>query len=167
MDPVIVTLRFLHIGGAVAWAGGAFFFLSVLDPMLKKIPPQDAGLIGRHLALRTKMALFFPIGALLTIGAGFALLAMMGEQIDAYSPSQRTIFHLGTGLGLLALVPGIMSGVQSGKMRKDAAAYEAKPSPELGQAMAARGRKLSVLTKVTAGLMVLALFGMSTFRYWV
>lgn len=164
MDFLIVTLRFLHIAGAVAWVGGVFFFLAVLDPLLRKITPQEAGLIERHLALRTKMAVFFPVGAVLTVGAGLWLSFLVGT--DEWTGAMAVVFNVGSGAGVLALVPGIMSGVQSAKMRKDAAAYEAKPSPELGQALAARGRKMSVLTKVTAGLMVLALFGMSTFRYW-
>jgi uncharacterized membrane protein len=163
-DPLVVTLRFLHIAAAVAWVGGTFFWLAVVDPMMRRIPPQDAGALGRHFALRSKLAFFFPVAAVLTVGAGTWLMFVVGA--DRYPGLQGLVFNIGSTAGGLAIVPGIMAGVQSKRMRDAARRFEAKPDPAIAQSMAARARRLSVLTKVTAGLMVVGVFGMATFQYF-
>lgn len=165
MDPLIITLRFLHIGGAVAWVGGIFFFLAVMDPLLRRLPPADAGALGRHLQLRTKMHLFIPVTALLTVGAGIWLSFLVGA--DKFAGAGGMVFNIGSAAGILTLVPGIAAGVVSARMRKDARAFEAKPDPALGLAMGRRARRISMLTKIAAGFMAVALFCMSTFQYWV
>lgn len=167
VELLVSVLRFVHITAAVAWVGGVFFFLAVLDPLLKRVGPEEAGRLGRHLALRTRMSLFFPVSAILAVGGGLALFGVMeAHRMYPFSTAQGIVFQVGAIAGLVAIIPGIASGLQSARMKHEAAAFEAKPNATLGKAMGARAALLSRLTKVTGGLMVVALFGMGTFRYW-
>jgi hypothetical protein len=72
MDPLLIVLRIVHVGAAMAWFGGAVIGSFFLVPTAKDLGPA-AGPFMEHLTKRRRMGVFFPIVAALTILAGAAL----------------------------------------------------------------------------------------------
>jgi uncharacterized membrane protein len=168
MDAIAVLLRFIHIGGAIAWLGSAFFLLAILDPMAARIGATEANRIMRHLVLRSKFNAFFPIVAVTTVVAGLLLY----WRIDAhtlYPPTSSSgiVFHVGVLFGILSLIwGGAMEGRLLGKARKLALRIEASPNPGLEQEYTGLMHRLANADKVSGMLLVIGMFGMATFRYF-
>lgn len=167
MDAIAILLRFLHIGAAISWVGSAFFVLAILDPMAMRMGPVEANRLHRHLVLRSKFGVFFPVTAILTVVAGLVLYWWVNPGIKALGSTQGIVFHVGVLFGILALIwGGSMEGRLVGKMRKLSEAIQGNPTPAQEQEFTAIAHKLSSANKVSGVLLIIAMFGMSTFQYF-
>jgi uncharacterized membrane protein len=168
MDAIAVLLRFIHVGAAITWVGSAFFVLAILDPMAVRIGASEANRVSRHLLLRSKFAAFFPASAITTVVLGLVLYWQTKAQTTwPFSTSAGIVFHIGAIFGVLSLVwGGAMEGRLVGKAQKLAKRLEAAPAPALEQEFTGLMHKLSNADKVSGLLLIIAVFGMTTFRYF-
>jgi uncharacterized membrane protein len=169
VDLLTIVLRFVHILAAIAWAGGGLFVLAVLDPMMGRISAAEGNRFMRHIQLRTKLAAYFPVTAVLTVVAGIVLYFVVdGRTLYPMSTTQGQVFHVGMVFGVLALVwGGAMEGRLNGKLGKLARRVEGKAAdPGLEAEMTLLGGKLRGATRVSGALLLVAIFGMSTFQYF-
>ncbi|HEX2065985.1 MAG TPA: hypothetical protein VHI93_04150 [Candidatus Thermoplasmatota archaeon] len=166
MDLLAILLRFVHIGAAVAWAGSAFFVLSILDPMGARIGPAENGRITRHLVLRSKFSIFFPVVAITTVVAGQALYGYVGgHRLYPMSSAAGVVFHVGVLFGILAVAwGGAMEGRTLGQVRKLAERMGSAPTSAQEQEFSALQGRLAGYNRVSGVLLLVALFCMSTFQ---
>ncbi|HET6399441.1 MAG TPA: hypothetical protein VFH47_07805 [Candidatus Thermoplasmatota archaeon] len=156
MDFLVASLRFLHILAAAAWLGAALFFVLVLNPAVLRAGADGEQML-RTLALRSRIALYMPLVAGLTILFGFA--AYGAAEAWRYGDAQLRVLNGGATLGILAAVWG---GVMEGRTTK-AVKHAAGAG---GAGVAALARRLQSQGYVSLVLLVLALGAMATFRYW-
>lgn len=171
MDALGILLRFVHVWAAIAWAGAGFFLLAVLDPMMARIGVADSNRFMRHIQLRTKLAAYFPVIAVLTVGAGIGLYAYLRgkDAIFNVSTTQGLVFHVGAAAGVLAFLWGFsMEGRLNGKIGKVARRIEAAgaPDPALERELTTLSAQLRSATRVSGFLLLVSVFGMGTFRYF-
>ncbi|HEX2066051.1 MAG TPA: hypothetical protein VHI93_04480 [Candidatus Thermoplasmatota archaeon] len=166
MDILVVLLRFVHIAAAVAWAGSAFFVLSILDPMGARIGAGESGRLARHLVLRSRFALFFPAVAITTVVAGLVLYGYVGgHRLYSMSSASGLVFHAGVLFGILAVAwGGAMEGRTLGQVRRLAERMEGAPTAAQEQELTALQRRLTAHNRVSGVLLLAALFCMATFQ---
>lgn len=168
MDLLGAILRLVHILAAIAWVGGAFFVLAVLDPLMGRLSAAEGNRFMRHIQLRTKLAAYFPVAAVLSVVAGFLLFLHLGEARPRMDTPSGQVFHLGVAAGILGLVwGGAMEGRLNGRIGKLARRIEAGPAdPALETQMTAMSARLRSASRVSGALLLVAAFGMATFRYF-
>lgn len=106
MDPLILTLRLVHILAGTLWVGIAAFNPFFLMPALQEAGPE-AGKVMIVLQRRGLMTLL-PVLALFNIVSGLGLLWLVsGRSPDFFtSPAGHTL-SMGAALALVAFVIGI------------------------------------------------------------
>ena len=71
MDIYMIVLRILHIASAVFWAGATFFFVSFLEPAVRKSGPEGGKVMQTLAAGRYPVAL--PVIVVLTVLSGLLM----------------------------------------------------------------------------------------------
>lgn len=72
MDVLLIAMRIIHIGSAMAWFGGAIMGSFFLQPTAAALGASGQSFM-EHLLSRRKMGIFFPVVAGLTILSGAVL----------------------------------------------------------------------------------------------
>ena len=163
-------LRVLHIGGAVFWAGSAFFFFGFIEPTTVALGPKS-GEFMHHMVAKRKVAEQIVAASTLTVAAGVLLYWRDSSGLDLSWITRPTglVFTLGGLVGLAAWVNGVF-GIHPTVHRLDAlgtamATAGRPPSgEELGRMGALAGR-LHVLGILDVALLGFALLAMATARY--
>src|SRR3972149_11003541 len=71
MDIYMIVLRVIHIASAVFWGGTTFFFVSFLEPAVRKSGPEGGKVMQTLSAGRYPVA--FPAVVLLTVVSGLLM----------------------------------------------------------------------------------------------
>lgn len=102
LDTLQITLRILHIFGAVLWAGSVFFLDRFLGPAVLGSGP-DGGKVLRNMVMRTRFMLAMPASGAITIITGFLLFAKDSMGVPGFAASATGIvYSVGALAGLLA-----------------------------------------------------------------
>ena len=162
MSSVEAALRFLHILAATAWLGAALFFVAVLNPAIARSAGDGLATL-RLLATRSRIQLYMPLVAGLTVGLGL-LLYLATDAHASYADGQLRILNGGATLGVVALLYGALAEGRTTKAIARAAGApgdgpDAKELPRLVRRLRTQGH-------VSTVLLVLALGAMATFRAW-
>ena len=168
MDPVIVTMRLLHVVLGVFWAGSLIFFAMFLVPSVRDAGPDGAKVMA---ALQRRRFLdVMPVVAALTILSGLWLYWRMSGGFNWAWITSSTGLALGIG-GVIAVVAfGIgVDVMRPAALRAGAIAKQMATSPEgpdrdaqlaqvqqLRQRSAKAGRVVAALLFVTTALMAVA-----------
>ncbi|MFI5210734.1 MAG: hypothetical protein ACHQ2E_09845, partial [Gemmatimonadales bacterium] len=92
MDPIMLTLRWIHVVAGCLWAGAAVFIAFVLQPAIDDAGPAAGALMP---ALRRRgLMTVLPLLALATILSGMGLFWLVG------GGDLQGFLHSGTGLAL-------------------------------------------------------------------
>lgn len=161
MVETIQVLRAVHIFAAIAWAGGAFYRLHVVQRIL-----DDDRAAARFFASAPHEA-FMAITATATVVFGGAT---MGLNSEAYSleaiGNGAWILGLGMGAALAAFALGVLVHAPTGRRLKPLAAARAEGMEHDEAAYASLVAKETRFGRVSVSLVLVASILMLTFRWF-
>jgi hypothetical protein len=170
MDLFMVAFRIVHIGSAVAWAGGAALFFAYIEPTISAMGP-DAEKILAELVEKRRVPIYFAAISTLTVLGGLILYwrDSGGLQLSWITTATGLAFTVGGLAGLAAwigsnlLIPkaiGVVAGIGGGM--KNAGG---PPSPELMGRMHAAQERLRSIGLIDLVLLGIAVLAMASARY--
>ena len=165
----IIILRLLHIGFGLFWAGSVLFFALFLMPSLKVAGPDGAKFMQ---ALgRSGYPIAAMISAIITILSGFLLIWKLSAGFNAmwFQSWYARVLTTGASMAFIAFIIGFtINRPAATKMNKISMAITKQgtpPTPDQLNEMMALRKKIFTGTNYIAILLVLAIAGMSVFRY--
>lgn len=170
MDPLLLTLRILHIVLGSVWVGIVVFNTFFLGPAIAEVGP-DGGKVMAALQKRG-MLTFLPIISLITLLSGVWLLWIASVGFDPHYFHSRAghAFSVGGGLAIVAYLVGITlmrpSLLRAGALAQGMSQVtdEAERTARGAEIQRLRGRARSS-GQVVATLLVLATAAMAVGRY--
>jgi hypothetical protein len=168
----VIVLRIVHIFSGVFWAGGTFFLLGVITPAVQ-FAGADGGKFMQHVVRQGRMSRVQGIAAGLTVVAGLLLYwRTSGHLNPAWITSGPGLALTVGGLaGLAAAAYGgaAVGGTASrmGKLAQEVHDAGGPPGQEQMAELQRLGARLGSAGQVTAGLLVIALLGMSISQYLI
>jgi uncharacterized membrane protein len=159
MDVYLVVMRLIHIVAAFIWFGTGFYSSVFLFPTLVKMG-ADANNFVQVLVKNRLFAMIFPVSAVLTVVAGILLYLRPGAS-GPFTGTGWAVLSVGAVAGILAIghggaVMGRLTGEYIGKLSAGTT-----PASELSTL----GAKLMQHSRISLGLVVIAMLGMELARY--
>ena len=170
MDPLLIVLRVVHVGAAMAWFGGAIVGRFFLFPTAQALGPAAQPFM-EHLTKRRRIGVFFPIGAALTILAGAALYWRDSNGLDLawISSPSGLAFTIGGVAAIAAFVGGMIligpSVADQAAVQKELAASGSAPSAAHLDRLARADRRMRLANRIDLPLILLAGLTMAVGRY--
>lgn len=170
MDLYMVILRLLHIPAGIVWVGFSLFMMSFAMPAALSMEDRG-GRFVRALYNTTPLLRVFPITALVTTVAGVLLYLRVSDNFNAnwLTSGAGIVLTIGSLAGLAAFFHGIGIGRRSEAQKEllnTIAGQPDGPTPAQGAQLAEIGQKQARATMISVVLMVIAVVGMSTARYF-
>ena len=165
----IVILRLLHIGFGLFWAGSALFFALFLMPSLKASGPD--GVKFMQALGRSGYPIAAMVSAIITIVSGFLLIWKLSAGFNPvwFQSWYARVLTTGATMALIAFIIGFTinrpSAAKMNRISMSIAEQGTPPTPEQLNEMMALRKKIFVATNYIAILLVIAVAGMSVFRY--
>ncbi len=160
MDIEILVLRILHILFGVFWVGAAVYLALVLEPKLRGLPNE----IEREVlqAISKLNSLWITLSAIITIGAGFALISRTpGREM---SQLFDTGWGWAIGIGLIAsLLAFFLSGWVGSSTAKLRRALQAEQMSDDDALLPLRTR-IAIGSRANAVLVIVAVGAMASAR---
>jgi hypothetical protein len=170
MDWLLIVLRIVHVGAAMAWFGGAVFGGFFLFPTAQALGPAAQPFMD-HLTKRRRTGVYFPIVAALTILAGAALYWRDSNGLDPVWIGSPTglAFTIGGLAAIVAFVGGMIvigpSVATQTAVQNELAATGGEPSAaQLGR-LAGADQRMRLATRIDLPLILLAGLAMAIGRY--
>jgi hypothetical protein len=166
----LIILRLLHIGCGIGWAGGAVYFAFFVEPAVKASGPEGAKFM-QQLIRTNRFPIVMMLMAIMTVVAGSLLIWKMsgGLQTAWILSKNGLVLTVGALLAITAFLIGFfISRPVSFRMEKIANAIAKSggiPTPEQKEELFTLREKLDAAGKVIAFLLIIAIVGMSIFRY--
>ena len=169
MDWLLALLRVVHVGGAMAWFGGAIVGGFFLQPTARALGAAGQPFM-EHLMRRARMGVYFPIVAALTILAGAGLYWRDSNGLDlAWIGSGPGIAYTIGGLAAIAAFVGGMVLIGPGVAAQAAVARElaagAAPSESQRARLERADRRLRLAGQIDWPLLLVAGLTMAVGRY--
>ncbi len=162
-DPLMVVLRIVHIVAGVFWAGSALFLAFILVPRLAALGPEvQRSVMG---ALTPVMGPALTVAAVLTIGAGSWMALKLRDLDKWFDDGWGWAIFIGFVVSVAAFILGAISGMTAARLSRAGAAMEGPPSPEQMAEMQGMARRLTVLGRATAILVLIAVGSMASARW--
>ncbi len=172
MDVGLLTLRIVHITAAMLWVGGGIVGSFFLDPTAQALGPSAQPFMD-HLTRRRRMNIYFPVVAILTVGAGAILYwrDSGGLRTEWITTPTGLAFTAGALAGIGSLVLGALlvgpSLAEVSAVRSELTAAGADAVPTAGQQRRlerAAGR-MRLAKRVDLPMILIAVVLMATARY--
>jgi hypothetical protein len=169
MDLLMIVLRLLHIVGAIFWVGGGLLMIRFITPTIRMLGPEGIKFFDT-LITKTPYNAAFAVAGLSTNIAGAIMYYKVSDGFDAdwIETTNAIVLSIGAVAGLLALGHGMISIGPT--IDKYAALVKevggGTPTPQqaaLGEALA---NKLEARGTISLFFMIIAVFGMATWRYF-
>ena len=166
----LLILRLLHISCGIFWAGTAIYFAFFIEPAVHALG-ADGSKFMQQLARTNRFPVVMLLVALITVVAGALLIWKLsgGLQSQWLSTPYGTVLTAGASLAIIAFLIGFSisrpASMRMAKIGKTVAAAGGPPTLAQIQELQMLGKKLSVASRLIAILLILAVVGMSTFRY--
>jgi hypothetical protein len=170
MDWLMILLRIVHIGSAMAWFGGAIFGAFFISPTAKALG-KDAQAFMDHLLTRRRMGVFFPVVAGLTILSGAALYwrDSGGLQLAWITTPTGLGFSIGALAGIATFVGGAIligpSVADQAAVQTELAQSGTPATPEQRERLARADRRMQLANRIDLPLIGLAGLMMAVARY--
>lgn len=170
MDPLLLSLRLVHIAAAVFWVGGVMVYLFYVMPVAKSLGAEGNRFVG---ALNAQ-ARFSPhltrAGALTTLSGLWLLWIVSGHFNTAWLATRTgTTLVVAALAGTTAFFIGMINNGPAaealGRLGAEVAAQGTPPSAEQSARLAVLGQRLMTGVYVNLVLLGIAVGGMATFRY--
>ena len=170
MDLVYAILRVLHIGAAIAWAGGAALFFFYIEPTLNKLGP-DAEKFADEMINKRKVPIYFAGVSTVAVLAGLALYFRQAGGFQLWTTTPGLVFTAGAIAAIMAwiggnvlLAPAVKNVGAIGQEMKNAGG---PPSAELMGRMHAAQERLRTIGMWDLVLIGIAILGMESARTFV
>jgi uncharacterized membrane protein len=163
-----ILLRLIHILAGIFWVGAVFVVAGFLVPTVRETG-REGGRFMQHLAQRRRLPVFLGIAALLTVLSGFAMYGRLVSSTHGQWASTRP--GIGYGVGAVAAILALIAGaaISGSAARRMAAigqtAGTAGPSAEQQAEMGRLQARMALGSRVTAGLLAVAVGAMAVSRY--
>jgi putative copper export protein len=168
VDWLHIALRIVHIGSAIAWAGGAALFFFYVEPTLNKLGP-DAEKFANELINVRKVPIYFAIVSTLTVAGGVILYFGDAGGIQLWTSTTGIVFTIGAVAGILAWIGGsvlVAPAVKKiGALGQEMKAAGGPPSAELIGRMQAAQHNLRQIGLWDLILIIVAIIAMESARY--
>lgn len=169
MDWLVIVLRILHIGSAIAWVGGSAVFTFYIEPTLGALGP-DAEKVTGELVQRRQLPRYFQIASTTTVLAGAVLywIDSSGLQLSWITSPTGLAFTIAALAAIVAWLGGAAIGRTVERVATIGGEIKAAggpPSAELMGRMHAAQERLRQLGLVDFSLLVVAVIGMAVARY--
>ena len=170
MDLLLIALRIVHVGAAMAWFGGALIGSFFLNPTAQALGPA-AGPFMEHLMKRRRMGVFFPVVAGLTVLSGVALYWRDSNGLDvAWITSPPGLaFTIGGLAAIAAFVGGMIligpSIAEQTEVQHELAASGGPPNEAQHQRLVRADRRMQLADRIDLPLILLAGLTMAIGRY--
>jgi hypothetical protein len=165
----IVILRLLHIGFGLFWAGSAIFFALFLMPSLKATGPD--GVKFMQALGRSGYPVAAMISAIITILSGFLLIWKLSAGFEPvwFQSWYARVLTTGASMAFIAFIIGFTvnrpCAAKMNKLSEAIAKQGTPPTPDQLSLIMSLRKKIFIGTNFIAVLLVLAVAGMSVFRY--
>jgi len=170
MDWWLIILRVVHVGGAMAWFGGALVGGFFLMPAAKALGPASQQFMD-HLMRRRRMGVYFPIVAALTIFSGAALYWRVSNGLASAWISSPTglAYTIGGLAAIVAFVGGMIligpGAAEQTAVRNELAASGGTPSDAQRGRLERADRRMQLASRIDLPLLLLAGLTMAVGRY--
>ena len=162
MDFELVMLRLFHIVFGVIWAGSAMFIAGILEPRLRKLGPT---VMGALMPILTPVML---LSATITIAFGIILsLRLRWGNLDTFFDTGWGVAILiGFIVSILAFGTGLTTSITGKRLMRLGASIQGRPpTPEEGALLGKLSARLTLLSRSTAVLTVIATGSMASARF--
>jgi uncharacterized membrane protein len=170
MDLVYAVLRVLHIGAAIAWAGGAALFFFYIEPTLNKLGP-DAEKFADEMINKRKVPIYFAAVSSVAVVAGLLLYYRQAGGFQLWTTTPGLIYTIGAIAAIIAWIGGnvlITPAVKKvGAIGQEMKNAGGPPSAELMGRMHAAQERLRTIGKWDLILIGIAILGMESARTFV
>jgi len=168
MDVLMVVLRIIHIFAGIIWVGSTLFMVAFLTPTLQQLGP-DAGKFMRTFMLQSRYARVIPAVAILNTLSGLLMVGNASGGFDSafFSSPHGIVLSIGVLFGLFAFGHGmgvILPLVK--RMQRVMGSMSTPPAQEQLAELQALQIKMGKNTRIITILMVVAVLGMASFRYF-
>jgi hypothetical protein len=166
----LLILRLLHIGFGIFWAGTAIYFAFFIEPTVRALG-ADGPTFMQQLARTNKFPVVMLFSALMSVVAGILLIWRLSGGLQAQWLATRfgTVLTTAALMAIIAFIIGFFISrpvsMRMAKIGKAVAVAGGPPTPAQLEELKLLGRRLSVAGRVIAVLLILAVIGMSVFRY--
>lgn len=168
MNTELIILRILHILSGVFWAGAAVYLALVLEPKLRQLSNE----IERDVlqAISKLNSLWITLSAVITIGAGFALISRTpGRSFNQlFDNDWGTAIGIGLIASVLAFLLSGWVGFNTARLRR---ALMASPgevelvSQDLEYIITTSRKRIAIGSQVNAVLVIVATGTMAAARF--
>jgi uncharacterized membrane protein len=171
--PFMIVFRTLHIVAGALWVGSAFLFVGIIGPSAAEVGPSAGPLLSVVVRKRKVVKVITWLG-MITVTAGWILWLRdwntVGSLSDWVGSHFGFVLTIGAALATTAFFEGAF-GVGRNVTRLvdvgDAvAASGGPPTPEQATEIGRLQAELAKHGKTDLALLLLAVFAMSTARYW-
>ena len=172
MDLYMIVLRILHIFAGVIWVGSGLFLTFILIPTIERAGETGSGFMQKLSQRASRMGIMFAASSLITTVAGLLLYERVSGRLDSdwLQSTQGVVLTIGAIAGILAFGHGGgalgPSTDRIGELANEIEAGGGTATPEQMTQFHALYAKLTTHMWISVGLMVIAVAGMSTFRYF-
>lgn len=170
MDWLVIILRIVHVGCAMAWFGGAVVSSFFVFPAAQALGPAAQPFMDQ-LMNRRRLGVFFPIVATLAILSGGALFWRDSNGLASSwlsSPSGIT-FALGGLAAVAAFVGGMIligpSVAEQTAVRNELTASGAAPTEQQRERLERADRRMQLASRIDLPLLLFAALTMAIGRY--
>jgi uncharacterized membrane protein len=170
MDPLILTLRLLHVLAGVFWTGAMVMLAFLLFPAIRATAPAGGQVMGYLMNVK-RMSTWLNTAGILTLLSGLGMI-WRNASLSAgawFRTSSSHTFLLG---GAFAILGGVIGSTVNRRTALRIAALGAQiqasggpPSPAQAAEMSALQARLGRAMHGVAGLLVLAAAAMAVARY--
>jgi uncharacterized membrane protein len=170
VDLAYIVLRVLHIGAAIAWAGGAALFFFYIEPTLNKLGP-DAEKFADEMINKRKVPVYFAAVSTVAVLAGLALYFRQAGGFQLWTTTAGLIYTVGAIAAIIAWIGGnvlIAPAVKTvGAIGQEMKNAGGPPSAELLGRMHAAQERLRTIGLWDLVLIGIAILGMESARTFV
>ena len=169
----MIVFRVVHILAAVLWVGAAWLFTFFLEPSLSAMGPA-AGPLVQDLMEKRKVPIAIMMAATFTVLGGFFLYWHDWQAYGSLGDFVGSAFGVSLTVGAVAALAAYLAGFFGIKPRaermsalgKEMAAAGGPPSEAQLTEMRTIQEQMRVISRVDFVLLVIAVIGMATARYW-
>jgi hypothetical protein len=169
----MLLFRIMHIGAAVLWVGMVFFFAVFLSPTASKLGPA-AFPVMQELVEKRRAPRFIQGIAGFTVLGGLFLYWHDWHVYGTLGNFVGTAFGRSLTIGAIAAISAFMVGnlfvakdvERLVEVGGELVAAGGPPTPELIAESQRLGARVRLASRITMGLLAIAVLGMATARIW-
>jgi uncharacterized membrane protein len=168
VDWLQIAFRLVHIGAAMAWAGGAALFFFYVEPTINKLGPDGEKFV-EEFVVRRRVPTYFAAVSTLTVLGGAILYFKDAGGLQLWTSTTGLVYGIGAIAGILAWLGGailVAPAVKKvGAIGQEMKAAGGPPSAELGARMHAAQHNLRQIGLWDLILIIVAIVAMESARY--